>query len=150
MITEFSLGWLKSSVPIAKAFKLEGAKSLFEEYAERIAHYSECKISPLPSTFAEAGTRLWICHSGPGSKTLSSDDLSKKMETLRDSATRKWVIAIGGADGFTKTDIEKLRPDFQWSFGPQTLPHELAAVLAAEQIYRAWTILHGLPYHKGH
>ena len=44
----------------------------------------------------------------------------------------------------------KLRPDLLWSLGPMTLPHELAAIIAAEQIYRAFTILHHLPYHAGH
>ena len=150
MITEFALGWLKSPAPASKAFKLEGARSLFEDYSKRIGHYSECKIVSVSGFKREAGTQLWICHTGSSAKMLSSENLSPKLEQLRDTGIRKFTLAIGGPDGFSNEDIEKLRPEFQWSFGPMTLAHELAAVVAAEQIYRAWTILHNLPYHKGH
>ena len=141
MITEFALAWRK--------FKSKDAQALFQDYLKRIGYSSECKIVPLPLK-REAGSQLWICNCGPGATMLSSDELSQKLEKLRDAGTRKLMIGIGGADGFTKNDLENFCPEFQWSFGPMTLPHELAAVVAAEQIYRAWTILHHLPYHKAH
>lgn len=150
MITEFALGWLKSPAPSSKAFKLDGARALFDDYTKRIAYYSECKIGAVSGFQREAGAQLWICHTGPSAKMLSSEALAGRLEKLRDGGIRKWTLAIGGPDGFTKEDLEKLRPEFLWNFGPMTLAHELAAVVAAEQIYRAWTILHNLPYHKGH
>ena len=57
---------------------------------------------------------------------------------------------IGGPEGFTPGELEAMAPGLRWSFGPMTLPHELASVVAAEQIYRALTILHRQPYHSGH
>lgn len=150
MITEFALGWLKNPVPAAKAFKHEGTQSLFEDYLRRITHFSESRIGTLSNFKREAGTCLWICHTGSATKMLSSEALAQKVEKIRDGGIRKFVVAIGGPDGFSKSDVEHLSPDFQWNFGPMTLAHELAAVVAAEQIYRAWTILHHLPYHKGH
>ncbi len=59
-------------------------------------------------------------------------------------------IVIGGPDGFTPQELKEMAPALRWSFGPMTLPHELAAVVAAEQIYRALTILHHQPYHSKH
>ena len=149
MITEFSLAWLKSPAPLTKAFKLEGARSLFQEYLRRISHFSKTNYGPLLAK-REPGSQLWICHTGKAAKTLTSENLAKMLETLRNSGVRKFVLAIGDADGFQQSEIQNIHPDFVWSFGPMTLPHELAAVVAAEQIYRAWTILGGLPYHKGH
>jgi hypothetical protein len=146
---EFAFGWMKTAGPASKAFKLDGARLLFEEYAQRIHHFAECKWGPLPDK-PEPGSQLWLCHFRGTAKILSSEDLSAKIEKIRDSGIRKLTVAIGGPDGFTPESMAKLQPDFQWSFGPMTLPHELAAVVAAEQIYRAWTILNNLPYHKGH
>ena len=99
---------------------------------------------------AKAGTQIWICDRGPGAEILSSETLAETLERVRDSGIRKLHIVIGGPDGFSKKEIETLKPGLQWSFGPLTLPHELAAVVASEQIYRAWTIIRRLPYHSGH
>jgi 23S rRNA (pseudouridine1915-N3)-methyltransferase len=53
---------------------------------------------------------------------------------------------IGGAYGLSRGVLE--RADRQWSLGALTLPHELARLIATEQIYRAGTISRGEPYHK--
>ncbi|MDX8389808.1 MAG: 23S rRNA (pseudouridine(1915)-N(3))-methyltransferase RlmH [Mariprofundaceae bacterium] len=55
-------------------------------------------------------------------------------------------FVIGGANGFT----DRLRSQaFRcWSLSPQTLPHQLARVMVTEQLYRAFTILRGHPYHR--
>ena len=66
------------------------------------------------------------------------------------SGTKELQIVIGSAEGFSEKELAEWNPDLKWSFGPLTLPHELAAVVAAEQIYRALTILKRLPYHAAH
>ena len=81
---------------------------------------------------------------------LSSDDLAGKVQKLLNSGTRELAILIGGSDGFSKEELGRLKPNFKWNFDPLTFPHELAAVIASEQIYRAFTILRRLPYHSGH
>jgi len=58
------------------------------------------------------------------------------------------VLAIGPADGWSPA--ARARADLLLSFGRITLPHELAAVVAAEQLYRALTIRAKHPYHCGH
>ncbi len=56
------------------------------------------------------------------------------------------AFMIGGADGLADCCIE--RADRVWSLSALTLPHALVRVLLAEQIYRAWTVLQGHPYHR--
>jgi len=53
---------------------------------------------------------------------------------------------IGGADGFTKEFLNQA--DFVWSISSLTMPHMLVRVLLVEQLYRAWTIVQGHPYHR--
>ena len=56
------------------------------------------------------------------------------------------VFVIGGPDGVSKSCFE--RANLQWSLSKLTLPHSLARVLFAEQIYRAWSLTTGHPYHR--
>jgi 23S rRNA (pseudouridine1915-N3)-methyltransferase len=81
-------------------------------------------------------------------KQLSSEDLAALLGRHRDSATQNLVFAIGPADGWSSET--RARANLLLSFGPITLPHELARIVLAEQLYRALTILAGHPYHSGH
>ncbi|HLS48171.1 MAG TPA: 23S rRNA (pseudouridine(1915)-N(3))-methyltransferase RlmH [Gemmatimonadales bacterium] len=62
-------------------------------------------------------------------------------------AARPLAFMIGGSHGLDASLLGTAAE--RWSLGPATLPHELARVVVAEQIYRAFTILRGEPYHKG-
>lgn len=78
-------------------------------------------------------------------RSFSSEELAKQMtQWLRDG--RDLVLLIGGPDGLTADCLE--RAELTWSLSPLTLPHGLARVVVAEQLYRAWTILQGHPYHR--
>ena len=57
------------------------------------------------------------------------------------------ALVLGGADGLPAAVLARARE--RWSLGPGTLPHQLARVVALEQLYRAFTILGGHPYHHG-
>ena len=81
-------------------------------------------------------------------RTMSSEQLAAWIGQERDTGTQHLHFAIGPADGWSKESRE--RADLLLSFGPMTFPHELARVMLAEQIYRAFTILAGHPYHGGH
>ena len=77
--------------------------------------------------------------------TLSSREFSAKIAQWQEEA-RDVAFLIGGADGHDQSLLHQA--DFRWSLGPLTLQHELALVVALEQLYRARTILAGHPYHR--
>ncbi|WP_300424224.1 23S rRNA (pseudouridine(1915)-N(3))-methyltransferase RlmH [uncultured Thalassolituus sp.] len=78
-------------------------------------------------------------------KAWSTEQLSRELEGWRMQGGDV-ALLIGGPDGMTP-EIMKLAQQ-RWSLSNLTLPHPLVRVLMAEQLYRAWTILQGHPYHK--
>ncbi len=60
---------------------------------------------------------------------------------------RDVVFAVGGADALPEPILRKA--ERTWSLSRLTFPHELARVILYEQLYRAYTIRHGEPYHRG-
>lgn len=83
-------------------------------------------------------------------KSPTSREIAAHFERLRDDGVAATYILIGGADGFEPSVVKSLRPGriTKWSFGAQTWPHKMVRVMAAEQIYRALTILAKTPYHR--
>lgn len=76
---------------------------------------------------------------------LTSEQLSAKLSKLTDT-TSTVTFVIGGSYGLSDSVLK--RADYKLSFGKMTFPHQLMRVIAAEQIYRAFTIAEGSGYHK--
>lgn len=78
--------------------------------------------------------------------SLGSEKIAEFFRARNDGGAKNFALVIGGADGLDET----LRAQAQavWSFGAATMPHQIVRILAAEQIYRAMTILSGHPYHR--
>ena len=76
---------------------------------------------------------------------LSSEAFAKRVDDAQQRAVVP-VFAIGGAEGLP--DALRSRARWKLSLGPMTLPHRLARLILAEQVYRAFTILKGEPYNK--
>lgn len=76
---------------------------------------------------------------------LDSPAFAHKLQAWLDEG-RPPVFVIGGAFGLSRDVLQ--RADWTWSLSPLTLPHDLALVVVAEQLYRAYTIASGHPYHK--
>ena len=76
---------------------------------------------------------------------LSSAEFARWLQSARERA-RDFAFVIGGAFGLPDTLVE--RAQSRLSLAPWTLPHELARLVLAEQLYRAGTIVRGEPYHK--
>ena len=79
-------------------------------------------------------------------RALPSESFAADMGRARDAGAPAFVVAIGGPDGFDP----QLRDEaaLVLAFGAMTWPHQLVRIMAAEQIYRAITILSGHPYHR--
>ena len=81
-------------------------------------------------------------------RLMSSEDFSKWIGGRRDQGVQHLLFAVGPADGWS--DAARKRATLLLSLGPMTLAHGIARLVIAEQIYRAFTILTGHPYHTGH
>ena len=77
---------------------------------------------------------------------LTSRQIAQRLNTYKDRGERRVTFLIGGADGLDSGLLKSSA--FSLAFGPQTWPHALVRVMLAEQMYRATTILAGLPYHR--
>ena len=134
--------------------KSSAVQSLSDEYLKRLRQYAEAEGAALKDEAAllklrdrrSARSRLVLLDSR--GKQLSSEELAGFLREHQDRNPAPLVFAIGPADGFS----EELRgkADFVLSIGKMTIAHELARVVLLEQVYRAFTILKGHPYHLGH
>lgn len=80
-----------------------------------------------------------------GGKAWSTEQLAREADAWRLEG-RDVVLLVGGPDGLEPSLSSSA--DQRWSLSPLTLPHPLVRILLAEQLYRAWTLLVGHPYHR--
>lgn len=91
----------------------------------------------------ESGCKIVCDKSG---KSFDSEAFAKKLQRGTDAKSGRAIIVVGGAWGLDQRILKSA--DLLWSFGPMTLPHELALITACEQTARAMSILRGDRYHK--
>ena len=131
--------------------------SLTEEYLQRISRYAQVEgvvlrdEADLLAKFggaAKTRPRSTLVLMDTRGKELSSEQFAKFLGNYQDRNPLPLVLAIGGADGFRAE--AKAVAQSVISLGKMTMAHELARVVLLEQVYRAFTILKGHPYHSGH
>jgi 23S rRNA (pseudouridine1915-N3)-methyltransferase len=128
----------------------------FDDYLSRIARYTPCESQVFESEKAllewierqQGRTRAYSILFDSRGQQYTSEEFASQVGRLRDEGTQRVVFAIGPADGWSSA--ARQRADLLVSLGRMTLPHQLARVVLAEQVYRALTILAGHPYHSGH
>jgi 23S rRNA (pseudouridine1915-N3)-methyltransferase len=137
--------------------------SLTEEYLKRISRYvpveglalrdeaallESCGRVPALKAGSKAGAKSTLVLMDSRGKEFSSEQFAKFLGDYQDRNPLPLVLAIGSADGFS--DTARAAAQHTISLGKMTLAHELARVVLLEQVYRAFTILKGHPYHSGH
>ena len=160
---------LKIKVAWIGKTKEPAIQSLTDEYLKRISRYAQAEgvalrdenallemcgiMSPGKSGRTKSGrttsngksTLVLMDSSG---KQFSSEEFARFVGDYQDRNPLPLVLAIGPADGFS--EAARGAAQHLISLGKMTLAHELARVVLLEQIYRAFTILKGHPYHSGH
>jgi 23S rRNA (pseudouridine1915-N3)-methyltransferase len=138
-------------------------QSLTDEYLKRISRY----VAVEGITLRDEAALLEMCGRSSGrrgkaasagkctlalldsrGKECSSEQFASFLADYQDRNPLPLVFALGGADGFG--EAARAAAQFTLSLGKMTLAHELARVVLLEQVYRAFTILKGHPYHSGH
>jgi len=147
---------LSAVLPRRSRSKSDASERLIDEYMQRTSRYAPCDSQTFESEASfldwldgQAGrTPAYVVLLDSRGRELSSEEFAAQVGRLRDEGTQRLVLAIGPADGWSAA--ARQRANLLFSFGRITLPHQLARVVLAEQVYRALAILAGHPYHSGH
>ena len=126
-------------------------RALLDDYLSRARRYAEVEASEVPNSPAALRklkaepASLWVLLDA-GGKQFSSAQFARWLAQQRECGVRELVFLCGDAEGFPE-ELRR-RADAKLSLSTMTLPHELACVVLAEQLYRAFAILAGHPYPK--
>jgi len=127
-------------------------RAMMDDYLACIARFAEVQLTELREDSA-ASLRKFTPHSAAtivllddAGKNQSSSQFAKWLGETRDRGAREIVFLCGGAEGFPES--LRRRATQKLSLSPLTFSHELARIMLAEQLYRAFAILAGHPYPK--
>ena len=131
-------------------------QSLTEEYLKRLSRYGDVQGMAIrdESALLKLGgrearpTRHTLVLLDTRGKQLSSEEFAEFLGNHQDRNPLPLLFAVGPANGFTEEARQEA--NLLLSLGKMTVAHELARVVLLEQLYRAFTILKGHPYHLGH
>ena len=136
----------------------------FAEYAKRLPRQCALELVEIPAERRGAGVTPTVAIAREGdrmlralpakARTIALDERGEQLDTLGLAAQlERWMrgggdvaLLVGGPDGLAEECLA--RAELRWSLSRLTLPHGLVRVLVAEQIYRAWSITAGHPYHR--
>lgn len=115
-----------------------GRRARNADIARLVAGEGERLLQAVP-----AGARI-VALDVRGQSWSTEDLAARMMRWMQDG--RDLALMIGGPDGLSGACLESA--ELRWSLSPLTLPHALVRVIVAEQLYRAWTVCRGHPYHR--
>lgn len=137
-------------------------RSLIEDYWKRLGHFVRCELAELresaghdPKAGIERDSKRISAalHEGtvtvlldPEGVEITSAELAEAVRRWNGNGTKEVTFIIGGPLGVSPELAASV--DKRWSLSRLTFTHELARVVVLEQLYRAYTIVHGLPYQK--
>jgi 23S rRNA (pseudouridine1915-N3)-methyltransferase len=136
-------------------------RALIDDYSERLSHFVRCEVTEFRDSGSESksgidrDTRRITDALRPGAVTVlldpegtewTSEQLANEVKGWEVNGIKEVAFVIGGPRGLSPDFVTKVNK--RWSLSQLTLTHEMARVLMLEQLYRAYTIIHGLPYQK--
>ncbi len=135
---------------------------MIDDYLERIKRYASCEVSEVKEQQGSTPKRLIVLESekligaierddfvvllDENGSEFSSPQLADFISQQQLAGTKRLAFVIGGFAGVS--DEVRRRADVHLALSRMTLTHELARLILTEQIYRAFTLLAGLPYHR--
>ena len=139
-------------------------KSAYEEYAKRLPRECRLHLVEIPAGQRGKGADMARAIQTEGERVLAAIPKEARVIAL-DMRGKQWdtpqlaqqlkdwlqgghdiALLIGGPEGLAESCLK--RAQSQWSLSKLTLPHPLVRVVVAEQLYRAWSLLTGHPYHR--
>ena len=136
-------------------------RALIEDYTGRLSHFVRCEVTELKElgrvdkSGIDKETRRISDGLRPGAVTVlldpegaewTSQQLADQVRSWETNGIKEVAFVVGGPHGVAPDLVS--RADKRWSLSRMTLTHEMARVLLLEQLYRAYTIVHGHPYQK--
>jgi 23S rRNA (pseudouridine1915-N3)-methyltransferase len=137
-------------------------RALIDDYLKRLSHFTRCEIfefressgsekklgidkdsKRISDGLREGAVNVLL---DPEGIEWSSEQLAKEIQCWQDSGTKEVAFIVGGPNGVSAE--LSTRASKHWSLSRLTLTHEMTRVVLLEQLYRAYTIIHGLPYQK--
>ncbi|WP_033827402.1 23S rRNA (pseudouridine(1915)-N(3))-methyltransferase RlmH [Bacillus andreraoultii] len=159
---------MKITIVTVGKLKEKYLKQGIEEYLKRLSAYAKVEVIEVadekaPENLSEAemeevkkkeGERIlahisqdtYVITLEIGGKMLSSEQLAAKIDELGTYGKSKIAFVIGGSLGMSK-EVQN-RSNLALSFSKMTFPHQLMRLILLEQVYRAYRIIRGEPYHK--
>lgn len=161
------MGYNKMKVNIAAVGKIKEKyfADAITEYVKRTGRFADVKITECPEyppktqspaeialSVEKEGKKLldnlkgFVVLTAIEGRIVSSEELAALIDAKMTEGISEITFVIGGSNGVS--DEVKRRTDVEISFGRVTYPHQLMRVILSEQIYRAFSIINKLPYHK--
>lgn len=137
-------------------------RALSDDYLKRLSRFAKCEIAEFSESrsgdkkvdIARDSRRISDgLHEGavnvlldPTGVEWTSEQLAAEIQRWQDGGTKEVAFVVGGPNGVSTEFVASV--DRRLSLSRLTLTHEMARVVLLEQLYRAYTIIHGLPYQK--
>ena len=153
---------MKLEILAVDRLRARWAREAVEEYLGRVRRYCPAERKDVKrggedgaAVAAEGERLLKLAAPGPSDRLVALDPSGEPLDSqgwsellgeFANEGAGRLMFLVGGAGGLS--DPVRAAARQVVSLGPQTVSHELAQVILAEQLYRAWTILRGEPYHK--
>jgi 23S rRNA (pseudouridine1915-N3)-methyltransferase len=141
--------------------KDEHLRALVNEYLKRLSRFARCEILEVRESAAggrsgrdkearrvleAVSDRAFMLLLDVKGREWSSPELADEVRRWESDALKEVAIVIGGPEGVSEAITARAQK--RWRLSRLTLTHEMARVVVVEQVYRAYTINHGLPYQK--